>query len=61
MPNVHRHTTRTIRPPGDLWERFGAAVQRAKTQRLTVIVAFMRWYLRDPDAELPKRPPRRTE
>lgn len=42
-----------IRVPEALWQEFGAA---AKPDRSEVLRAFIRWYLRKPEAELPPRP-----
>lgn len=42
----------TIRVDPGLWVRFGAAVG----DRAAALRAFMRWYLREPGAKLPKRP-----
>jgi hypothetical protein len=42
----------TIRVDPTLWVRFGVAVG----DRAAALRAFMRWYLREPGAKLPKRP-----
>ena len=39
------------------WERFGDAA--GTTRRAEVIRALIDWYLREPGAKLPDRPPRR--
>lgn len=44
---------RPVRIDLGLWDRFGAV---ANPDRSTVIRAFVRWYVREPDAKLPKRP-----
>lgn len=36
-----------------LWERFG---ELADPDRSTVLREFVRWYVRDPEARLPRRP-----
>lgn len=36
-----------------LWDRFGAV---ARPDRSTVLRAFVRWYVREPGAKLPRRP-----
>jgi metal-responsive CopG/Arc/MetJ family transcriptional regulator len=38
-----------------MWERFGEAAQQAGTDRSTLVREFVRWYLRESDAKLPKR------
>jgi len=38
-----------------LWERFGAAAAAAGSDRSTVVRELIRWYLREPGAELPER------
>ena len=43
----------TVRLDPDLWERFGEV---ADPDRSEVLRAFIRWYVRDRDARLPKRP-----
>jgi len=46
----------TIRADPELWERFGAACEAAGMDRSAVLRDFMRWYAREPEAKLPKRP-----
>lgn len=46
----------TIRVDTDLWDRFGAAAEQAGTDRSEALRAFIRWYLREPGARMPKRP-----
>lgn len=41
---------------GDKWKRFGKAAGAGK--RPLVLRAFIDWYLREPGAKLPDRPPR---
>lgn len=48
--------TRPIRVDPDLWERFGVATTADGTDRSTVLRDFMRWYVREPGAKVPKRP-----
>jgi hypothetical protein len=49
----HRH----LRAEDDVWNAFGAAVQRAgEPDRSTVLRAFMAWYARMPGARMPQRP-----
>lgn len=53
---------RTIRIEKDLWDQFGAACAAADTDRSAVLREFIRWYIGEPDAALPKRPkPRAPE
>jgi|HigsolmetaAR201D_1030396.scaffolds.fasta_scaffold77505_1 hypothetical protein len=44
-----------LRP--EVWAAFGEATTRAGTDRAAVLRAFVAWYLREPGAELPERPP----
>jgi hypothetical protein len=39
-----------------VWQRFGEAVDRAGTDRSSVLRALIAWYLREPGAKLPTRP-----
>lgn len=48
---------RPIRVEKELWDPFGAAV--GDRRRSEVLREFIRWYLREPGAKLPDRPPRR--
>jgi len=43
----------TVRVEDELWERFGDV---AVPDRSVVIREFIRWYVREPGARLPKRP-----
>jgi hypothetical protein len=54
-----RHLGKAITPrlPGDLRGRGRRAAQSVNTSLSAVVVAFVRWYVRDTD-ELPERPPR---
>lgn len=49
----HRH----LRVDNDLWKAFSDACDAAKTDRSTVLRAFMAWYSHRPKATTPKRPP----
>ncbi|HET8683355.1 MAG TPA: hypothetical protein VFM54_16035 [Micromonosporaceae bacterium] len=44
----------TVRIDEGLWEQFGAT---AEPDRSTVLREFIHWYVREPSAKLPKRPP----
>ncbi|WP_033438402.1 hypothetical protein [Saccharothrix sp. NRRL B-16314] len=46
----------TIRVDTDLWDRFGAAAEQSDTDRSEAVRAFIRWYLREPGAKMPRRP-----
>jgi hypothetical protein len=52
---------RKIRAPDDEWEPFEAATRavhpEGRSPRSRVIREFIRWYMRRPGAQLPKRPP----
>ena len=47
---------RNLRVEDDLWGSFGAACTAAGIDRSTALRDFMRWYMREPGAKLPKRP-----
>lgn len=53
-----RHTTPrvVVSMPGELWKRFGMLV--GLRNRSEIIRALVAWYLREPGAKLPERPPR---
>lgn len=47
----------TMRIPEDLWEQFEAARKRAGAKdRSEVVRDFIRWYVREAGAKMPKRP-----
>lgn len=46
-----------FRLPEEIWERFGQAAAAMGTERGTAIREFIAWYVREPGAELPPRPP----
>ncbi|MDG4788074.1 hypothetical protein O7626_19370 [Micromonospora sp. WMMD1102] len=48
--------TRPIRIDPTLWERFGRAVALLGGDRSGVLREFIRWYVREPGAKMPKRP-----
>jgi metal-responsive CopG/Arc/MetJ family transcriptional regulator len=57
MANQHRHRQRVIRGvPDDLAEQFDQAAKDAGSDRSAVLRAFMEWFVRRPDVELPERP-----
>ena len=49
---------RAFRLAEALWIRFGEAARTAGTDRGTVLRQMIKWYLREPGAQLPKRPER---
>jgi hypothetical protein len=53
----HVKLRRLITVGGDLWTAFGQAV--GDNKRSEVIRQFIAWYLRQPGAKLPERPPPR--
>jgi hypothetical protein len=56
-PNKRRITPRRqIALAGDLWDRLGDLV--GDRNRSEVIRSLVAWYLREPGAKLPERPPR---
>lgn len=55
MSPKETHTpTVPIRVDPDLWAEFGAAA--GERNRSAVLREFIRWYVRQPGAKLPKRP-----
>jgi hypothetical protein len=42
--------------PPELWQRLGEIAEAAGVDRSTVIRELVRWYVRAPGANLPKRP-----
>lgn len=58
MPNAPKTPHRQVRVEADLWERFGSEITRAgEKDRSDVIRRFLRWYVREADAKMPRRPP----
>ncbi|HEY9408895.1 MAG TPA: hypothetical protein VIP77_04880 [Jiangellaceae bacterium] len=50
---------RRFRTTDELWERFGNAVEHspdAEADMSKVLRAFVRWYVGEPGAEIPRRP-----
>lgn len=55
MPDAEKTPRQTIRIDPKLWDPFGdLAGERTRSQ---VIREFIAWYIRQPGAKLPKRPP----
>lgn len=54
-PETYRPHT-SFRIEADLWARFGALV--GVRNRAQLLREFIRWYLHEPGARQPKRPPR---
>lgn len=48
--------TRPIRIDLELWDRFGEAVAQQEADRSAVLRDFMRWYVREEGAKMPRRP-----
>lgn len=46
----------TIRVDEVLWDRFADAATTAGNDRSALLREFMRWFIREPGAKLPKRP-----
>ena len=53
MPNQPKTPLKRMRVDDDLWSQFG---ELAAPDRSAVLREFMRWYVREPGAKLPKRP-----
>lgn len=47
---------KSIRLEDKLWDDLGSAADRVGNDRAGVIRQFVRWYLRQPGADLPQRP-----
>ncbi len=52
----HKLPRAVISVDGDKWKRFGRLTGTGK--RPEILRAFIDWYLREPGAKLPVRPPR---
>lgn len=57
MPNQPKTPTRPVRVDLDTWAAFGNATRTMDTDRSAAIRAFMAWYIREPGAKMPQRPP----
>ena len=53
MPNAPKTPVQRFRLDADRWDRFGEA---AKPDRSAVLREFVRWYIGEKGARLPKRP-----
>ena len=59
MPPKERTEVRRFRTTDDLWERFADAVERGpdpEADMSKVLRSFVRWYVGESGAEIPKRP-----
>lgn len=56
MPNQPRTPISRFRIDGDQWKAFADAVPD-DTDRSAVLRSFVAWYMRQPGAKLPDRPP----
>lgn len=59
MAAKEKTEVRRFRTTDDLWESFGAAVERGpdpEADMSKVLRAFVRWYVGEPGAKLPERP-----
>ena len=56
VPNRPKTQHRSVRVTDDDWADLETAASAAGADRAKLIVAFIRWYLRRPGAELPDRP-----
>lgn len=59
MPNQPKTPVHRFRLDDDLWDRFDSAVGRADplSDRSKVLRQFVEWYVHEPGAKLPARPP----
>jgi len=53
MPNQPKTPLQNVRVDRGLWESFGSV---AEPDRSAVLREFIRWYVREPGAKLPRRP-----
>lgn len=51
-----RTKLRSMRVDRDPWLPFGANCEKTGSDRTAAVVAFMRWFNREPGAKLPHRP-----
>jgi hypothetical protein len=56
MPDKPKTPHRVVRIDDELWTKAGAAVNAAGTDRSALVREFLRWYVRESGAALPKRP-----
>lgn len=54
MPNQPATFNKTVRVEEHLWDRAGAVATAQGTTRAAAINAFLRWYVGEVDAQLPK-------
>lgn len=54
MPGRGTHLA-CFRVPEQTWQRFAEAAHAAGTDRSAVLREFIAWYLREPDAQMPRR------
>jgi hypothetical protein len=59
VPNQPKTPVQRFRLDGDLWEQFDEAVRHADAgaDRSKVLRQFVAWFVREPGAKLPSRPP----
>lgn len=46
-----------FRVPEDVWQRFLEVASAAGMDRAALLRSFIKWYIREPGAKLPSRPP----
>lgn len=56
MPDKPKTPHRHLRVDDELWQHFSDAAKEANQDRSTLLRAFMRWYVGERGAKLPKRP-----
>lgn len=59
MPNQPKTPQRKLRVDEELWDRFEQAVGHTDPEldRSKVLRQFIAWYVREPGAKMPARPP----
>jgi hypothetical protein len=56
MPNTEGTPRQTFRLDRETWNRFGDAAEEAGRPRSELLVEFVRWYIREKGATMPRRP-----
>jgi hypothetical protein len=58
MANMHKEKQRCVRGiPQHVWDSFESTARAVDSDRSAVVHAFIRWFNREPGADLPDRPP----
>jgi hypothetical protein len=60
-PKTGVDPARGVRVPDPRWDRFDTATKAAGTDRARVLNDFIAWYVHEPEAKRPNRPPAATD